>query len=107
MNHRGPLLSSSGFRLISRILPESCKSPLRKAYLELKYACPAERAPYFCPVCKKGTKGFRIIEWEDTQCVFCQSVTRQRLVWSFFLRCTDLFDGRQKQMLHVAPEIQF
>jgi hypothetical protein len=107
VSETGPLLTAAGLRLISRVLPEFCKSPLRKIYLRAKYARLSSKAPNFCPVCKRGVSGFRVIEWGDTRCVFCDSVSRQRLVWSFFLRCTDLFDERQKQMLHVAPEMQF
>ena len=34
----------------------------------------------------------------------CGSVERHRFVWLFFKEHTDLFDGRDKSMLHVAPE---
>ncbi len=34
----------------------------------------------------------------------CDSLERHRLIWLFFNRETDLFDGRSKRMLHVAPE---
>jgi hypothetical protein len=29
------------------------------------------------------------------------------LIWLYFEKMTDLFDGRQKRMLHVAPEPNF
>jgi SAM-dependent methyltransferase len=31
---------------------------------------------------------------------------RHRLIWLFFRQKTNLFDGRPKRLLHVAPEIQ-
>lgn len=44
---------------------------------------------------------------EDVRCPFCGSLERHRLVWRFFEDHTDLFDGRPKRMLHVAPEASF
>jgi SAM-dependent methyltransferase len=32
---------------------------------------------------------------------------RHRLIWYFLRNRTNLFDGRQKHMLHVAPEVSF
>ncbi len=37
----------------------------------------------------------------------CQALERHRLVWLYFQRMTDLFDGGAKQVLHVAPEPAF
>lgn len=88
-------------------MPQFYKAPLRKLFLAVAYARPSFAAPYYCPVCERGLSHFRVLEWKDTRCVFCGSDTRQRLAWVFFHRMTDLFDGRQKLMLHVAPEIQF
>jgi SAM-dependent methyltransferase len=41
---------------------------------------------------------------EDAQCVHCGALERHRLVWLFFQKNTDLFDGKPKKMLHVAAE---
>ena len=38
------------------------------------------------------------------KCPVCGSNARTRLAWLFLHRETDLFDGRAKSMLHVAPE---
>jgi hypothetical protein len=103
---------------IKRLMPEFFKAPLRKGYravlpilkkfqLTVVYGFPSAIAPHFCPVCKRGLRRFSVIKWDDTMCVFCNSSERHRMAWSFLLRRTDLFDGRQKRMLHVAPELQF
>lgn len=39
--------------------------------------------------------------------MYCGAVERHRLIWHYFEKMTDLFDGRQKRMLHVAPEPNF
>lgn len=61
----------------------------------------------YCPVCERSSSKFlaagdppRI----DAGCPQCSSRERHRLVWLFFQRKTDLFDGRPKTVLHVAPE---
>jgi len=41
---------------------------------------------------------------EDAQCAHCGSLERHRLLWVFLQNKTDLFDGKAKKMLHVAPE---
>jgi SAM-dependent methyltransferase len=38
------------------------------------------------------------------RCVHCGAKERHRFVWLYFTRMTDLFDGRPKDVLHVAPE---
>jgi SAM-dependent methyltransferase len=60
-----------------------------------------------CPVC-----GFWLDEFlpfgtvprKGAKCGNCGALERHRLVWLFFQRRTDLFDGKEKAMLHVAPE---
>jgi SAM-dependent methyltransferase len=44
---------------------------------------------------------------EDAKCKRCGALERHRLVWLYFKRMTDLFDGRPKNMLHIAPERAF
>lgn len=44
---------------------------------------------------------------EDAQCVHCGALERHRFLWLFFEKKTDLFDGKPKKMLHVAPELCF
>jgi predicted SAM-dependent methyltransferase len=41
---------------------------------------------------------------QDAECVHCGALERHRLLWLFLQKKTDLFDGKPKKMLHVAPE---
>lgn len=64
----------------------------------------------YCPVCDRFSGAF--LEFgrkkrPDARCPRCGSLERHRLVWRYFERCTDLFDGRLKRVLHVAPETCF
>ena len=64
----------------------------------------------YCPVCRIPSEKFEevgIIPREDAKCTHCGARERHRLVWLYFKRITDLFDGRPKNMLHVAPERAF
>lgn len=61
----------------------------------------------YCPVCERSSSKFlaagdppRI----DAGCPNCSARERHRLVWLFFQRKTDLFNGKSKSVLHVAPE---
>jgi predicted SAM-dependent methyltransferase len=64
----------------------------------------------YCPVCKKWSKKFGksgLEKRENAVCLYCGSLERHRLVWLYFERMTNIFDGHPKQMLHVAPELAF
>lgn len=64
----------------------------------------------YCPVCKKSSAQFAPygrIRRKNAQCPKCGALERHRLAWLFLQRMTDLFDGRQKDILHVAPESCF
>ena len=61
----------------------------------------------WCPICEKSSRKFLRFgdpERQDARCPRCGSLERHRLAWRYFLRMTDLFYGRPKKMLHVAPE---
>jgi SAM-dependent methyltransferase len=61
----------------------------------------------FCPICQQGHAHFRVAgdpPRKEALCISCGALERHRLVWLFFARRTDLFDGRAKRFLHVAPE---
>jgi SAM-dependent methyltransferase len=47
---------------------------------------------------------FGIVPRQDAKCPRCGALERHRLAWLFLQKNTDLFDGRSKKMLHVAPE---
>jgi Methyltransferase domain len=64
----------------------------------------------FCTVCKSHVRAFHSyghVKRKDAKCPVCSAVERHRFTWSFFERRTDLFDGKRKRMLHVAPEPAF
>lgn len=45
-----------------------------------------------------------VVPRDDARCPVCGSLERHRLCWLFLTGRTDLFDGRPRRMLHVAPE---
>jgi SAM-dependent methyltransferase len=61
---------------------------------------------YQCNICRRSFRKFR--KSPDTgnelQCPFCGSRPRHRTFLTYFKERTDLFDGKPKRMLHVAPE---
>jgi SAM-dependent methyltransferase len=61
----------------------------------------------WCPVCGKNSRKFRKfgnIKREDAYCLYCGALERHRFVWLYFTRMTDIFDGKSKKVLHIAPE---
>jgi SAM-dependent methyltransferase len=61
----------------------------------------------YCPICESSARkflGFGRPPRSDARCPWCDSLERHRLLWCYFQRMTDLFDGRRKTMLHFAPE---
>lgn len=65
----------------------------------------------FCTVCKSSVRYFKPYgsreKRQDAECPVCGAVERHRFTWSFFEQRSNLFDGRPKRMLHVAPEPAF
>lgn len=64
----------------------------------------------YCSVCNHYVSGFLpfgVPKRPDAQCPICFSLERDRLVWLFFKKWTNLFDNQKKKMLHVAPEKEF
>lgn len=96
-------------RTIGSKLPPQIKNPLRqlRSLVRSRFYYGTER---LCPVCNQSFRRFvssGIIPREDAQCVYCGSLERHRLLWLFLHKKTDLFDGKPKKMLHVAPEYCF
>lgn len=83
------------------------KNPLRlikKIFIQFLYFGKGR----FCPVCGKSSRRFKsygTIPRDDAQCIHCHALERHRLLWLFIKNKTNLFDGEQKKMLHVAPEL--
>ena len=74
---------------------------------------------HYCPLCRSPLRVFRPLRYERVIpywdemgvpttkygiCPVCRSEGRHRLYWEFLKQSTDLFDGRVKRMLHIAPE---
>lgn len=62
----------------------------------------------FCPICGKSSRQFRsfgAVPRKDAQCPHCGSLERHRFLWLYLSRKTNLFNGKVKKMLHVAPEL--
>jgi SAM-dependent methyltransferase len=72
----------------------------------------ARNLPYmgtarWCPVCGRQARRFRQFKHHpnrEAMCVYCGALERHRLFWLYVQAHTDLFDGRPKRVLHVAPE---
>jgi Methyltransferase domain len=62
----------------------------------------------WCPVCQQSARRFLrfgpVVAREDARCPHCGALERHRLVWLYWVNRTELFDGKPKRMLHVAPE---
>jgi SAM-dependent methyltransferase len=62
---------------------------------------------HYCPVCESYVDRFLpggTPPRPDVKCPVCGANRRTRFAWLVLHRRTDLFDGRPKRMLHVAPE---
>jgi SAM-dependent methyltransferase len=63
----------------------------------------------YCPVCKSDVRRFLpggVVLRLNAICPVCGSAERHRLAWHFIENHTDLLDGREKSLLHVAPEYE-
>jgi SAM-dependent methyltransferase len=84
--------------------PKFAKNHL-KSFLRSAYYYGNRR---FCPVCGKSSNcflsyGITTLR-EDAICPHCGSLERHRLLWLYLSEHTNLFDGKPKTMLHIAPE---
>jgi len=74
-----------------------------------------KKVPYlgfgrWCSVCGRRSRRFcrhRHFPNPEAKCVHCGAFARHRFFWLYVNAHTDLFDGRPKRMLHVAPEACF
>lgn len=57
---------------------------------------------YQCNLCGRKLNGF--LDSKGPICPFCFSRDRHRTTWKYFNENTNLFDGKAKSMLHIAPE---
>lgn len=89
------------------MLPEWAKAPLRLTK-NLIVTLPYYGKGKYCPVCCKSSRKFKpfgvVMMRQDAQCIHCGALERHRFMWLFFKKNTDIFNGKPKKMLHVAPE---
>lgn len=60
-----------------------------------------------CPICGFDASkflSFGVNSRDDAMCPNCESKERDRFAWLYLNQKTDLFDGKEKKVLHVAPE---
>jgi hypothetical protein len=97
-------------------MPRTASRLLRSVLVPLRAARDLVRGTIYrgkqrwCPVCDQSSRRFLpfgVVVRPDAQCPRCGSLERHRLVWLYFARRTDLFDGKARRMLHVAPERTF
>ncbi len=93
-------------------LPRHRKTLMSRAKMRVLLALPLEikrtlfHGKHYCPICESHVRRFADFgDRKEAWCPVCASMQRHRLCWLFFLQKTDLFDGRPKKMLHVAPEV--
>lgn len=94
---------------LRKMLPPFVKTPARRLWRSAR-AYTYRGTERWCPVCEHSLRVFApggTIMREDALCIYCDSLERHRFAWYFLSRHTDLFDGRSKRMLHVAPERAF
>lgn len=83
---------------LTRLVP-----PIRRSIAKALHAL----GTHYCPVCESSVRCFLPFgnpSRANARCPKCGSFERHRLDWIFFTKHTDLFDGSNKRMLHVAPE---
>lgn len=88
------------------LLPEPIIKPIKRIKYFI-FGLPYRGTGRFCPVCEKSSVKFAPLgspPREDVKCMQCGTFERHRLVWEFFKRKTNLFDGHKINMLHIAPE---
>lgn len=60
---------------------------------------------HYCPCCRASLRRFVSYNGRPAaQCPVCGAMERHRLMMRYLGARTDLFDGRRKRILHVAPE---
>lgn len=58
-----------------------------------------------CPICRSRVSRLKPMgRRPDARCPVCGSLERHRLIWLYCRKSTELFDGRPRRLLHIAPE---
>ena len=86
-----------------RALPQWLRRPLTDLAKGILYFGRSR----FCPVCGRSSRRFRpsgAPSRRDAGCPRCGSLERHRFLWVYLTRRSPLFDGRERRVLHIAPE---
>ena len=89
--------------MLKKILGTQRARALRPIVNRVVYAGTAR----YCHCCDSQCRkllSFGLRKRSNARCPFCGSLERHRLISLYLERKTDLFDGRPKKLLHVAPE---
>ena len=86
-----------------RLRPRHLLRAARASATQILYGVGGQRR--LCPICGRTSRRFAPYRRRrEAMCVWCSSLERHRLVWSYFQQRTNLFDGSRRRILHVAPE---
>lgn len=83
----------------NRLIPSSAGRCLKK----IKYF----GFNLYCPVCNSHVRKFYpygLLNRAEARCPVCDMLERHRAIWLFLKQKTKLMDGRDKRIMHVAPE---
>ena len=96
-------------RWLSRNVPRGCRDVLRWTRNRIVRLATLGSGCY-CPVCQHKFRRFvtgGVIPRPHAACPVCRCLERDRLAWLYLENKTDLYDGRPKRLLHIAPEPRF
>ena len=103
---------------IRMIIPDSCHDKLKRSFYTFLYSTSSDSG-LKCPFCGSSFRKFlpggfhypvlkenKVVSGgyrPNVQCPACGSVDRERLVYLYLIKKTDIFD-RNIRLLHIAPE---
>jgi SAM-dependent methyltransferase len=98
-------------RNITRRALRSIPKPIRQ--FAKRAILPLERIAYygtgrFCPICERESrrfKAFGVVPRPEARCIHCGALDRQRFIWLYLDRMTDLFHNSSRLMVHFAPSL--
>lgn len=85
---------------------ETVLAPPAAVHIE-EIPAPKPAPAYQCPLCEQAVEAFLpfgATKRSNAKCPHCGALERHRLFWCYVKGFTDLFDGRPKDLLHIAPE---
>src|SRR5262245_9240348 len=87
--------------LLKRVLPAGTYEALKIVARRVKHFGLSR----YCLLCGARQRHFSYYGGRaEASCGVCGSMERHRLIWLYFQQRTNLFDGKPKCVLHIAPE---